>query len=289
MNDSLVNRIARAVLYEGYILYPYRPSALKNRQRFNFGVLAPQAYSEAQRGAESWTMQTECLVQGAEEATVSVTARFLHLREAAGSQWQSWQEAVEREVKAEHLKPGELAAQPQHRPFSFPATSEQAAVSGAMEISATRIAERLHRLTVRLFNLTPFANANQRPRDEALRQSMLSTHTILSVQRGEFISLLEPPTELSEAAAACHNAGTWPVLTGEEGERDCLLSSPIILYDYPQIAPESAGDFFDGAEIDEMLALRVLTLTDEESLRCAAATNARGSFSNAPSRCRLNK
>src|SRR5262249_1662766 len=50
----------------------------------------------------------------------------------------------------------------------------------------------------------------------------------------------------------------------EEGERDCLLSAPIILYDYPQVAPESAGDFYDGTEIDELLTLRVLTMTDQE-------------------------
>ena len=49
-----------------------------------------------------------------------------------------------------------------------------------------------------------------------------------------------------------------------EGQRDTLLSSPIILYDYPQIAPESPGDLFDGTEIDEILSLRILTMTDEE-------------------------
>jgi hydrogenase maturation protease len=43
-----------------------------------------------------------------------------------------------------------------------------------------------------------------------------------------------------------------------------MLSSPIILYDYPQIAPESAGDLFEGTEIDEILALRILTLTEAE-------------------------
>jgi hypothetical protein len=43
-----------------------------------------------------------------------------------------------------------------------------------------------------------------------------------------------------------------------------MLCSPIILYDYPQVAPESMGNFFDGTEMDEMLALRVMTLTDEE-------------------------
>jgi hypothetical protein len=43
-----------------------------------------------------------------------------------------------------------------------------------------------------------------------------------------------------------------------------LLSSPIILYDYPQIAPESPGDLFDGGEIDQLLVLNILSLTDEE-------------------------
>ena len=43
-----------------------------------------------------------------------------------------------------------------------------------------------------------------------------------------------------------------------------MLSAPIILSDYPQIAPESPGDLFDGTEIDEILTLRIMTLTDAE-------------------------
>ena len=54
------------------------------------------------------------------------------------------------------------------------------------------------------------------------------------------------------------------MLVGASGERDVMLSSPIILYDYPQLAPESPGDLFDGTEIDEILSLRILTLTDDE-------------------------
>jgi hydrogenase maturation protease len=101
-------------------------------------------------------------------------------------------------------------------------------------------------------------------RDEALMHSLVSAHLVLGVQRGEFVSLLEPPAELQELAAQCQNVGVWPVLVGEQGQRDSLLASPIILYDYPQIAPESAGDLFDGTEIDEILSLRIMTLTDEE-------------------------
>ena len=65
---------------------------------------------------------------------------------------------------------------------------------------------------------------------------------------------------------ACKNVGTWPVLVGEDGQRDAMLSSPIILYDYPKIAPESPGALFDGTEIDEILSLRIMTLTDQEKL-----------------------
>jgi hydrogenase maturation protease len=62
----------------------------------------------------------------------------------------------------------------------------------------------------------------------------------------------------------CQNDGNFPVLAGDEKDRDMLLCSPIVLYDYPKIAPESAGDFYDATEMDEMLTLRVMTLTDQE-------------------------
>jgi hypothetical protein len=96
------------------------------------------------------------------------------------------------------------------------------------------------------------------------RDSLVSAHTLLGVADGQFVSLLEPPENLKEIAASCQNLGVWPVLVGTEGERDTMLASPIILYDYPQIAPESPGDLFDGTEIDEILALRILTMTDAE-------------------------
>jgi hypothetical protein len=87
---------------------------------------------------------------------------------------------------------------------------------------------------------------------------------LLGVAHGEFVSLLDPGEIYQEAAAACSNQGVFPVLAGDEPERSIMLCSPIILYDYPKIAPESEGDFFDGTEMDEMLTLRVLTLTDAE-------------------------
>jgi hydrogenase maturation protease len=122
----------------------------------------------------------------------------------------------------------------------------------------------VHQITVLVANATAWGSTGETARNDVLPYCLASTHTILRVEGGEFVSLLDPPAELREHAAECRNVGTWPVLAGEDGARDTMLSSPIIIYDYPRIAPESAGDLFDATEIDEILSLRILTLTDEE-------------------------
>ena len=75
-----VEKIAAAVLYEGYVLWPYRRSAQKNQRRWTFGGVYPRAYSEAEGGNDPWLMQTQCLVIG-EKPTVEVKVRFLHVVE----------------------------------------------------------------------------------------------------------------------------------------------------------------------------------------------------------------
>jgi hypothetical protein len=310
MNLAMVDKIAKAVLYEGYMLYPYRPSSVKNQQRWNFGVLCPRSYSEAQNGSDAWTMQTECLVEGSSLTRIEVRVRFLQLmarslgeltmpanellpdekpefrrveRLAVGGRvYQPWQEAVERETTLPICNIEALIHAPLPESFTFPAREEfehlrdgggpitgvvireQSTLRGMVDISSERVGEDLFKVRVSVRNRTPFAGAQHASRENALLSSLVSTHTILGVQNGKFVSLLAPPEQLSELTARCKNAGTWPVLVGEEGQRDTVLSSPIILYDYPQIAPESAGDLFDGTEIDEILSLRIMTLTDDE-------------------------
>ena len=312
MNRPLVNRIADAVLYEGYILYPYRPS-VKNRQRWTFGGLYPEAWCQAQ-GGESSASQTECLVRGGTTTVVEVVARFLHLTARQVNEgerppfrpvdvlrvgdrlFQTWQEAEEREVTVGEGTLGELAARPLNWPFAFPGgrrsellrgpggevvgalVREQQPVTGAILMVAAEVEPGLFRLTVRVENRAPLGNAERRSRDDALLSALVSAHTILGVRGGEFISLMDPPQGLRKAAAACRNVGTWPVLVGEEGRADMMLSSPIILYDYPQVAPESPGDFFDGTEIDEMLTLRIMTLTDDEKRAMAAVDERAGAL-----------
>ncbi len=124
--------------------------------------------------------------------------------------------------------------------------------------------ERIFRVTIRVQNETPIDDPAEVSRDEALLQGLASTHTVLSVRDGEFVSSIDPPAPLREMASACTNIGAWPVLVGAEGDKDTMLSAPIILYDYPQIAPESPGELFDSTEIDEILTLRIMTLTEDE-------------------------
>src|SRR5262249_50478666 len=147
----------------------------------------------------------------------------------------------------------------------------QRSICGAIELSASQARAGVFRVRVRLRNTTSIDVSTHVERDEVLLRSLVSTHIVLGAVDGQFVSLLDPPDQFRQWAAECENVGVWPVLLGEPGQRDTMLASPIILYDHPQIAPESPGDLFDGTEIDEILALRILTLTDEEKLEVARA------------------
>ncbi|MGA7262505.1 MAG: hypothetical protein WA709_24855 [Stellaceae bacterium] len=314
MSQGTAEGIAQAVLYEGYILYPYRPSSIKNQQRWTFGGIFPREFAD-RAGCDPCTMQTQCLVQG-HDPVVNTRVRFLHLvarqvgtlaepalELAAGTEpaftpvqsldidgtcFVTWEEAIEREVVAPTLVLRALLERPAVIPFDFPETRQleplrrrngqvagavlrnALALQGELTVSAEPVGCDVFRVTARIGNTTPCEFCEIADRDRAQRRAFASTHTILAVHGGHWVSLMDPPEDLGKAAASCDNQGTWPVLVGEAGSTDTLLSSPIILYDYPQIAPESPGDFFDGTEIDEMLTLRILTMTDEEKREMAA-------------------
>jgi len=296
-----VRAIADAVLYEGYVLWPYRRSALKNQQRWTFGGVYPRAHAETRSaGDDPWTMQTECLVEG-DPARVSLTVsvRFLHVVwrqvvDAAGvpvdelragdERWLTWEEAREREIASPRLTLARLM-----RGVELPivigaggtdeviraADGSRAGgltrawdrLEGRLLLRAVRLADGLHRLTARIENMSPWEGGS---RAAALRRTFCSTHTVLRVSGGAFPSMTDPPPGLEDAAAACENEGTWPVLVGEEGDRTTLLSSPILLEEYPRVAPESPGDLFDGGEIDQLLVLNIMSLTEEEKTEMRA-------------------
>jgi hypothetical protein len=270
----MVQQVADAVLYEGYLLYPYRSSSVKNRQRWNFGVLYPRGYAESQDGADSDRMQTEFLGRGRD---LEIRIRFLQLitretRNADGAPVDSWQEAIERQSIVSAPSVDALIDRPLKKSFQFEGGREyesstvsrlRESLQGAVRVSATGIGDGWFRLRIEITNESGYLGCD---RTSALPHSFVSTHAIVRLGEGEFVSLLEPPEHLLEASGHCESIGLQAVLAGEAGSRDVMLCSPVILYDYPQVAPESAGALFDGTEIDEILSLRILTMTDEEKL-----------------------
>ena len=331
-----VRAVADAILYEGYLLYPYRRSSGKNRVRWQFGVLTPRSWADA-RGlddtsvagsAESWWQQTECLVVAPENAVITCRLRFLQVQRRTvhrdGADEPPFDEAVPREfdiaVRLGDLAGGErlfavrapggtdCCALDDDAPTGGTGRTRAAGASGGdgipggsgipggvglpggargrvvrerwpvpatVRFAATTIetAGNAYRLRVRVEN-GDGADRSRAPREEVLRRSMVATHTLLAVDQGSFVSLLEPPEWAERAARGCVNVHTFPVLAGPEDRDDLVLSSPILLYDRPRVAPESPGDLHDACEIDEILSLRTLTLTDEEK-REARATDPR--------------
>jgi hypothetical protein len=308
---ELARKVADAVLYEGYLLYPYRASAAKNQARWQFGVLMPRLWSEAGPD-EPWSTQTECLLEPGDGTTVRVLVRFLHVQSKTveevdveagtfrevgalpvdGSELVPWDEATEQEVTVEaplaRLLEGELVT-PLERPGGRRVEPVHTAagklagrtvrrrwpVMGTVKLSALRLDGPYGLVRLRL--VVENASAWQDPKADrgiALRRSLVAAHSLIGIDQGVFLSLLDPPEWARPFAEACANLHTWPVLIGDEGRRDAMLSSPIILYDHPTIAPESPGDLFDATEIDEILTLRTMALTEAEK-REARATDER--------------
>lgn len=311
MNSAAVERIVNAVLYEGYILYPYRPS-FKNHRRWTFGNVFPRDYCARNDHTERSAVHIECLVEGGERASVTVEPRFLQVVDRRfarsftssvrpanvpdGEHWDfvdrivvdgtthyEWQEAIERRIPPISATLGGLVKARRRILFHYLSRSvselttsavgepvavtlrQRQTVTGWIDFSAESIASGAYRLKLDWVNTSPSGNEADEPsRETAQRSSLASTHVVLEVDDGAFASLTDPPAALAEAASACRNDGAWPVLLGNAGDRSAMLASPIILPDHPQTAEETAGDFFDGTEIDEMLALRIQTLTDDE-------------------------
>ncbi len=281
--------VADAVLYEGYLLYPYRATSSKNQSRWQFGVLGPPGAAAAGFGEDD-VLATQFLVHSAQAITLVV--RFLHLqrrqaqREVAGGfepvdelstpegSWLTWDEAVEYETsfgplvfedapwtlpvvasaatEVEHVSGGRLVRERQQ-------------VRGQLAVSAEPDGDLL-RVRVRLAN----TGAPAVDRRDALARSMIGTHVIAEVVGGEFVSLLEPPPSAVGAVSRCHHHRCFPVLAGPPGAHDILLISPIILYDHPEVAEQSNTALYDCTEIDEILTLRVMTMTDEEKAQARA-------------------
>ncbi|CAN5866463.1 hypothetical protein BH23ACT2_BH23ACT2_22910 [soil metagenome] len=296
-------RVADAVLWEGYVLYPYRASAAKNQVRWQFGVLTPRPHSEAD-GFERWSMRTECVVEFGLEAAVDVRIRLLQVQtrtveetvdggfepvaevEVDGDLWASFDEAVEHVIDVagfDLARPGAREV-----PFSLAAgreveelgdrgrvVRERWPVEGIVRLESEHSPGPypLTKVRVSVENVTDWSDPSV-ARSEVMRRSLVAVHTLLHAEDATFVSLLEPAEFARGAVEDCHNEGTFPVLVGDASDPTVMLSSPIILYDQPEVAAESPGDMCDATEIDEILALRILTLTDDEK-RLARSTDPR--------------
>jgi len=293
---DVVRRIADAVLYEGYILYPYRASAQKNHSRWQWGVVMGPGYAAAEESERDFT-QAEVVLEHSGQPAVRLILRFLQVqrrRTAAaepGAATPSWDEAVEREIEftvgpqdllgagyrheftvdgGQEHEP--LAGQPgSGQPGSGETVRRREPLAGVVSVRAFPLPGpwQAVRLRVRVENRTE-ADPVPRHREEALPTALIAAHVIMTASGGEFISMTDPPEWAKAAVAECENVGGWPVLADPDGGRDIVLSSPIILPDHPEVAPESPGELYDGLEIDEILTLRTLALSEDEKLQARA-------------------
>lgn len=281
-NRARARAVADAVLYEGYLLYPYRADARKNRCRWQFGVLGPVGAHASGLGEESeLTGQIPIAPDG--DPVLRFTLRFLQLqhRAAAGTTRPDWDEAVEREVTVGPCAPVAVTV-----PFEVPGGRDTESLvdpaTGRADVVRTRRPLRGEfELAVATEGGYPILTVTVRntgepatDRRDALARSMLGAHVIAEADGAEFVSLLEPPPEAEAAVARCVQHRCFPVLAGPPGDRSLMLISPIILYDHPEIAEQSQESLYDATEIDEILTLRVRAMTDEEKA-AARATDPR--------------
>ncbi|BBZ34521.1 hypothetical protein [Mycolicibacterium confluentis] len=291
--------VADAVLYEGYLLYPYRATSSKNQVRWQFGVLGPPGAADAGLGEEDH-LAADFLVHGTTALRVAV--RFLHLQNRRAERldefgghrpvpelvtpsgtWLTWDEAVETEV---WFGPIDLTASAS---WSQPIAAapcievevldggrlvrERHGVHGVVEFDVHAGTGDVERVTLTVRN----TGAPPTDRQDAIERSLIGAHVLVEALDGGFVSLLEPPDDLpgaAEAVAECRQHRCFPVLAGPAGFDRLLLISPIILYDHPEIAEQSSGALYDSTEIDEILTLRVMAMTEEEKAQ-ARATDSR--------------
>jgi hypothetical protein len=303
---TAARQVADAVLYEGYLLYPYRASSPKNQVRWQFGILGPPGAAGA---GEETSMSAEVVLESRPGATLDMYARFLQVQARVvqrstadgwapvdellvnGTAWIPFHEAVAREIPLLALPVDELLeGRRLERDLNVPSGEDveelydggrlvgrlvrtRWALHGTVTVGTRPgVDPRVAVLSVRVDNHTSEDDTSWSPgelagwtaRDVAARHSFVGTHLLLRADGTRFVSLLDGPCWADADTATCTQHRCWPVMVADDDGVDAVLVSPIVLGDHPAIAPESAGDLFDATEIDEILTLRVMTMTEQE-------------------------
>jgi len=244
-----VELLLDTLLFEGYALYPYRVSAVKNRMRFTFGTLFPKTY--AARSGEAFDLELQVPVVGRPDARLTLELAFLEVSN----------EVIARRLRIASASLGELREE----------RTESLHVGVLSGLATLRVLPAPAGASVISLRVENRSELGVFERETALGHAFAATHVIARVSGAELVSLVDPPPGLTEVARGCLNRGVFPVLVGEPGARDCMIASPITMGDYPALAPESPGELFDATEIDEILTLRVLTLSETEQRELARA------------------
>lgn len=242
MADQL-QQLLDSLLWEGYALYPYTPTATKNATPTPFGIVYPPAYAEALTTTYD-ELELRCALEAPADAILSARLRFLI---AAGERHQ----AQERAIELSGAMVGALGQTPARKQCSVWPDGGAPPLTVSVELTARPLGERRWEVCFRVENRTLASSGLDRA--GALARSLISTHPVVQVTGGRFVSPLEQP---------CPNVNTFPVLATPHD--DVVIGAAIVLPDHPEIAPESRGGLFDSTEIEEALLLHVQALSDSE-------------------------
>jgi hypothetical protein len=237
-----LEQLIDSLLYEGYALYPYTPGSTKNATPTPFGIVYPPVYA----GGFSTTfdhLELRCVLEARADAVLRAEVRFL----VAGGERHK---AAARRVDLAGAMVGALAVDTATKDARIePEVGPPLYVR--LRLGVERLGDGAHEVSLRVENRTLVSSGLDRA--GALARSLLSTHPVIRVTGGRFISPLE---------RRCDSVNTFPVLATPSD--DAVLGAAIVLPDHPQIAPESRGGLFDSTEIEEALLLHVQVLSDEE-------------------------
>jgi len=230
-----------SLLYEGYALYPYTPGATKNATPTPFGIVYPPVFA-ATLTTTFDHLELRCVLQAPPDAVLSAEVRFL----AAGGERHT---AAARRLEMAGAMVGALG-EPAAKEARIESDTGPPLVVG-LRLAARQLREGEYEVAFRVENRTLVRSGLDRA--GALARSLLSTHPIVRVSGGRFISALERPGE---------SVNTFPVLASAAD--DTVIGAAIVLPDHPEISPESRGGLFDSTEIEEALLLHVHALSDAE-------------------------